>query len=129
MKLKKMGRKCGKEDMKKPNKKRRIKVQNTQLKGDFSHEERKMNAIHCAISARESSNMASGFVVMTVKIFNMNYAYQDITRIILNSEDDNTFVCHTCNKEDNTDNSTDKMPQDADYDSDISDLYMLVIQK
>jgi len=55
----------------------------------------------------------------------MNYAYPDNTRIIPNSEDDDTFVCHTCYKED----STDKMPQDADYDSDISDLYMLVTQK
>jgi len=65
---KKRGRKYGKEDVKKQNKKRRIKVQNTQLKGDFSHEKRKMNAIHCAISARELSNMATSFVVMTVKI-------------------------------------------------------------
>jgi len=40
--LKKRGRKCGKGDVKKQNKKRRIKVQNTQLKGDFSHENRKI---------------------------------------------------------------------------------------
>lgn len=80
--LKKRGRKCGKGDVKKQNKKRRIKVQNTQLKGDFSHEKGKVNAIYCAISARESSNLATSFVVITVKIFNMNYAYQDITRII-----------------------------------------------
>jgi hypothetical protein len=88
-----------------------------------------MNAIHCAISTRELSNMATSFVVMTVRIFNMNYAYQNITRIIPYSEDDGTFFCHTCFKEDNTDNSTDKMPQDADYDSGISDLYILVTQK
>jgi hypothetical protein len=67
--------------MKKQNKKR-INVQNTQLEGNFTHEKRKMIAIRCAVSARESSNMAMSFVVRTVKIFNMDYAYQDITRII-----------------------------------------------
>jgi hypothetical protein len=48
--LKKRGRKCGKGDVKKQNKKRRINVQNIQLEGNFSHEKRKMNAMHCAIS-------------------------------------------------------------------------------
>ena len=66
--------KCRKGDMKKQNKKCRIKVQNTQLKGNLSHEERKLNAVNCAISAREASNKAMSCVLMTVKLFTINYA-------------------------------------------------------
>jgi hypothetical protein len=42
--------------MKKQSKKRRIKVKNIQLKGNFSYEKRKMIAIICEICARESLN-------------------------------------------------------------------------
>ena len=65
--------KCRKGDMKKQKKKERIKVQNTQLEGNLTHKERKLNAFQCAISAREAANMAMSCVVMTVKLFIMNY--------------------------------------------------------
>jgi hypothetical protein len=70
---KKRKMKCRKGDMKKQNKKERIKVQNIQLKGNLSHKERKLNALQCAISAREAANMAMSCVVMTVKLLIMNY--------------------------------------------------------
>jgi hypothetical protein len=43
-------------------------------------------------------------------------------------EDGDTFLCHSCYKEENTDNSADKMTQaeeNDDYDSDINKLYSL----
>jgi hypothetical protein len=68
-----MKMKCRKGDMKKQNKKGRIKVQNIQLEGNLSHKERKLNACQCATSAREAANMAMSCVVMTVKLFIINY--------------------------------------------------------
>jgi hypothetical protein len=49
------------------------------------------------------------------------------------SEDGDTFLCHSFYKEENTDNSADKITQaeenDDHYDSDINKLYMLATQK
>jgi len=91
---KKGNMKCRKGDMKKQNKKGRIKVQNIQLEGNLSHKDMKLNAFQCATSAREATNMAMSCVVMTVKFLIMNYGLQDIT----DSEDGDTLVCHICYK-------------------------------
>jgi hypothetical protein len=87
-----------------------------------------LNAVLCAIFAREDSNMAMSFVVMTVKICITNQAYQDITRIVFHIQK-MTLICHTCYKEDNVNNSTDEMLQNIDYDNDISELHVLATQK
>lgn len=68
--------------------------------------------------------MAICYLVMTVKISVMTQAHQDITRIILKT--DNT-VCHNCYKE-NKDNSIDETPETVHYDSDTSDLHMMATQ-
>jgi hypothetical protein len=65
--------KCKKGDMKKQNRKGRIKVQNIQLEENLLHKERKLNAFQCVISAREAANMAISCVVMTVKLFIIQY--------------------------------------------------------
>jgi hypothetical protein len=49
------------------------------------------------------------------------------------SDDGDTFLCHNCYKEENTENSADELLQveenDDSYDSDINELYMLATQK
>ena len=85
----------------------------------------KLNAIQCAIHAREELNMAMSFVVTTVSI---EYVPQSsVPRYhkdhIADPEDGDNFVCHTCYKDENT-NSIDKMPHNVDV-GDMSQLYML----
>jgi hypothetical protein len=48
---------------------------------------------------------------------------------ISDSEDSDTFVCHICYKQENTEKSTDEIALDADNDSDKYELYMLAIQQ
>jgi hypothetical protein len=45
------------------------------------------------------------------------------------SEDGDPFVCHTRFKEENINHSIEKMQQNIDYDSDVSELYLLTTQK
>jgi hypothetical protein len=92
-----------------------------------------LNVIQYATFAREETNVYVSLVVMTVNIYIMNYADQNTTRNTFQFRKMVTLFCHSCYKEENTDNSADEMTQveenDDNYDSDINELYMFATQK
>jgi hypothetical protein len=107
-------RKCEEAKQEKKN-----KVQNLQLKGNFSKKYMTtLDAIQCTTFAREESNVDMSFAVMIVKIYITNYAHQNNTRNSFQFWNMVTLLCVTAATEKKTDKSANEMTQVEENDDD-----------